>query len=113
MKKKLLGSIIIILLIQVIFIFLNKPKVVKDSSIRFVEKEKNIEEMFLDIEKIEKLEPTGYSKVNEKWIGEFEFKGNLDEAKKLINNIKDFKINSYHIRKEEGNIYIEGFLEHK
>lgn len=113
MKKKMIGIVIIILLIQVLFIFLNKSKVVKDNSIRFVEKEKNIEEMFLDIEKLEKLKATSYSKVNEKWTGKFEFEGDLDEAKKLINNIKDFKINSYYIKKEEGNIYIEGLLEHK
>ena len=113
MKKKILGSIIIILLIQIIFISLNTPKVVKDNSIRVVKSEKNIEEVFLDIEKIEKLEMTSYSKVNEKWIGKFEFEGNLEEAKKLINNITNFNINSYHIKKEEGNIYIEGLLEHK
>lgn len=115
MKKKfLLIVILFILSIQGIFlVFYNKEIKINDDSIKSLEKDKNIKEIFLNIDKINKLNTNSYNKMNDKWIGKFEFKGDLEETKRLINNIENFNINSYYIVYEDKNIYIEGLLEHK
>lgn len=115
MKRKItLTIILLILLIQSIFIVVSNKKMnSNEESVKIIKKDKNIEEIFSKIDEIEKIKNMKYSKINNKWIGEFEFEGLKAETEKLINSIEDFQINSYYIVYEEGNIYIQGVLEHK
>lgn len=113
-KKAIFLTVLIILLAQIIIFNLsNKEIKLTNESIKIEEDEKNIKEIFLGIEKIDKIKALNYTKIDNKWIGNYEFEGNLEETNIFLNSINDFYINSYSIKYENSNTYIEVLLEHK